>query len=296
MIVSKFEDERFGAEIAQLDIRTADDRDLNRLLEALLEHRFVLLPGQHLSNDQYVAFGKRWGRPVMLIARRNTLESHPEMIAQSNREATPIFVRNVANHWHCDSSYEAETAVFTMLYGVEAPDVGGETLFADLVAAYDELPAEKKAHYETLSVKHATSAATPLPDEYISDPASLPEEFRKSVTVPDPVTHPLVRAHPVSGRKALYGLGGSAYGIEGWPDEEGNAFVMELRHYATQERFRSACKLMPRDVLIWDNFSTMHRATPIDYSDAPGERRLNYRISLKGVPAFAEAAWPVPAS
>jgi alpha-ketoglutarate-dependent taurine dioxygenase len=232
----------------------------------------------------------------MLIARRNALESHPEMIAQSNTEATPIFVRNVANHWHCDSSYEAETAVFTMLYGVEAPDVGGETLFADLVAAYEGLPAEKKAHYETLSVKHATSAATPLPDEYISDPASLPEEFRKSVTVPDPVTHSLVRAHPVSGRKALYGLGGSAYGIEGWPDEEGNAFVMELRRYATQERFRSACKLMPRDVLIWDNFSTMHRATPIDYSDAPGERRLNYRISLKGGPAFAEAAWPVPPS
>jgi len=277
---------RRGEVIRKMDVRTIDDHGLNILLEQLMEHRFILLPGQDLSNDDYVRFGKRWGRPVMLIARKNTLDSHPEMIMQSNREATPEFIRNVANHWHCDSSYEAETATFTMLYGVEAPEEGGETLFADLVAAYEELPADKQAFYDTLLVKHATSAATPLPDEFISDSSTLPDDFRKAVNFPDPVTHPLVRTHPINGRKALYGLGGSAYGIEGWPDEEGNRLVMELRQYATQDRFRSACKLMPGDILIWDNFSTMHRATPIAYSDAPGERRLNYRISLKGVPDF----------
>jgi len=277
---------RFGRTIDGIDVRTIDDATARDLLGQLLEHRFIILPGQQLTNDDYVAFGKRWGRPVHLIARKNTLESHPEMIAQHNRAATPDYVRNVANHWHCDSSYEEEVATFTMLYGVEAPDEGGETLFADLVAAYEALPADKRAYYDGLRVKHATSAATPLPDEYISDGSKMPEEIRKTIAFPDPVTQPLVRAHPVTGRKALYGLGGSAYGIEGMSDEEGGELVLELRRYAIQDQFRSSCKLMPGDVLIWDNCSVMHRATPISYSDAPGERRLNYRISLKGVPTF----------
>lgn len=276
----------FGVTVEGTDVRTIDDDGLRELFDVLHEHRFVVLPAQDLTNEQYVGFGRRWGTPVQLIARRNTLGDFPEMIVQSNRAEVRTRSRNSANHWHCDSSYEAQAATFTMLYGVEAPDDGGETLFADLVAAYEALPAEQRALYDSLRVLHATSAATPLPDEYISDPRSLPAEQRKDIVLPDPVTHPLVARHPVSGRRALYGLGGSAYGIVGWSAEEGGELIIQLRRHATQERFRSHHKLMPGEVLIWDNFGVMHRATPIEYTDEPGRRRLNYRISLKGVPDF----------
>jgi len=277
----------FGARITGCDLRQADDAMLGSILSALMEHRFVVIPGQHFENAEYVAFARRWGRPVHLISRRNVRADFPEMIVQGNPANAPEFKRNVANHWHCDSSYEEEYATTTMLYGVESPDHGGETLFADLAGAFAALPAEDQARYRKMVVLHGTSKATMLPDESNSSYDRLPPEYQKDVVVLDDVTHPLVVEHPIAHRPALYGLGGSCYGIKGMDEEEGAELLLKLRRYATQERFLSECKLMPGDVLIWDNLSLMHRATPIEYSDEPGERRLNYRISLKGLPDFA---------
>lgn len=282
-------EEGFGTLVEDIDLRRADDGDLQQIIQHLLDARFVVIPRQNLSNDDYVAFGRRWGTPVLLIARNNRLGSHPEMIVQSNRAETPEFLRNMANHWHCDSSYEEVSATFTMFYGVEAPENEGYTLFADLVAAFEALPLEKQREYEQTAVLHKVSGATPLRGEQINQRSNMPEEFRRTVVELDPVTKPLVARHPVSGRKALYGLGGSVYGIEGMNAEEGNALILDLRRYATQDRFVSRHKLMPGEVLIWDNFSAMHRVTPIEYSNEPGKTRLNYRISVKGVPGFAEA-------
>lgn len=275
----------FGARIDGVRIDAGlGDAAIARLVELTIEHRFIIIPGQSLSHDDYVAFAKRWGDPVILIGRNSRLESHPEMIRQSNSEATLDYVRNVANHWHCDSSYEEKVATFTMLYGVESPARDGETRFADLVAAYEALPAQRRAELERLTVRHATSAATPLPDETIADRSKRPAEISRNIVVLDPVEHPLVNSHPVTSRKALYGLGGSCYGIAGMSEEAGAEMLLDLRRYATQPRFCASAKLMPGDVMVWDNFSVMHRATPIEYSDEPGRRRLNYRISLKGVP------------
>jgi taurine dioxygenase len=278
----------FGVKLHGIDIGAAVSEELQRtIFRLLVGHRFVVLPGQSLDHDSYAAFGRRWGRPVLLISEKNRTATHPEIIRQGNAEATPAFLRNIANHWHCDSSYEEEVAVTTMLYGVQAPEHGGETLFADLVAAYEALPQEQRHESDRYQVRHATSAAIPLPDETIVRPDDLPDEYRKTVKPPAPVLHPLVQHHPVNGRKALYGLGGSAYGIEGLPDEEGSALLLALRRHAAQPQFCASYKLLPNDVLIWDNYSVMHRATPIAYSDRPGERRENYRISLKGLPGWS---------
>ncbi len=282
--------ERYGADIEGLDVKTATDDQLREALALLLQHRFIVFKDQRLENSDYVAFGRRWGRPVLLIARNNRLGSHPEMIVQSNAAGTHEYVRNVANHWHCDSSYEEEAATFTMLYGVEAPDDGGYTLFADTVAAYAELPEEKKREYGELRLRHAASAGTPLLDEKINDRNTIPPEIAKNVRFDPPVSHPLIAQHPVTGRCALYGLGGSCFEVEGMSSEESKAFLLDLRRYATQEKFVARHKLMPGEVMIWDNFSVLHRATPIEYTDEPGRRRLNYRISVKGAPDFAAAA------
>jgi len=278
----------FGAAIEDFDVRHIDDVGLRYMYSALYNHRFLVVRNQSLSHDDYVGFARRWGRPVELIARHNVLEQHPEIIVQSNSAATPPFVRNVANHWHCDSSYEAEVASVTMLYGIEAPERDGVTLFADLVAAYDAMPVTVQRRCDMLRVRHATAAAEMLPDEQISRPQDAPEDVRRTIVRLDPVTHPLVQVHPCGGRKAYYGLGGSAFAIEGLPPEEGGALILDLRRHATRPRFCADYKLMPGDVLIWDNLSVMHRATPIEYSDAPGHRRLNYRISLKGLPPILE--------
>ena len=276
----------FGVRIPGVHAPSLSEQALRTIFDLLLEHRFLVLPGQALDHDAYSAFGRQWGRPVLLIASRNRVETHPEIIRQTNSAATPEYARNIANHWHCDSSYEEEVATTTMLYGVEAPEHGGETLFSDLVAAYRALPETRQRELERLQVRHATSAATPMPDERISRPQDLPDAIRQTVRVLDPVLHPLVQRHPATGRKALYGLGGSASAIEGLPEGEGQALLLELRAYAAEPRFCASYKLLPGDLLLWDNFSVMHRATPIAYSDEPNERRSNYRISLKGLPTF----------
>jgi alpha-ketoglutarate-dependent taurine dioxygenase len=173
-----------------------------------------------------------------------------------------------------------------MLYGVESPEAMGDTLFADLAAAYEALSVAERVYYDGLSVRHATSAATPLIDEHIADLSKMPDDLRSNVVFLDPVEHPLVQIHPLTGKKALYGLGGSCYGIAGMNEAEGAQLLLKLRRYAVQDRFCSSYKLMPGDVLIWDNLSVMHRATPIEYTDEPHQRRLNYRISVKGHPDF----------
>ena len=275
----------FGVKLVGVDLREPIHAQLFKdIFEALITHRFVVLPGQALDHDAYLAFGRRWGQPVLLISAQNRTDSHPEIIKQTNAAATLPALRNTANHWHCDSSYEERVANVTMLYGVQAPDRDGETLFADMVAAYESLPARQRSELDDYLVWHATSAATPLPDETIVKPQDVPEAYRGSITLLPPVQHPLVQRHPCNGRKALYGLGGSAYGIEGMPPEQGSELLLTLRRHATQAKFCSRYKLLPGDVLIWDNLSVMHRATPISYSDAPGERRENYRISVKGLP------------
>lgn len=276
----------FGVQAVGVDLTHADDALLRGLADALFQNRILVVPGQAMSNDQYVAFGKRWGRPVLLVSRRNRHGEHPEMIVQSNSGSAPDYMRNVASHWHCDSSYEEEVATVTMLLGVKAPAEGGETLFADLVAAYAALPEEMRSRIDGLQVRHGISAATPAKDETIVRPQDLPEEVRRHVDIPAPVLHPLVRTHPVTGQKALYGLGGSAFAIEGMDEAEGLALLDNLKSHATAPIFVQDYKLMPGDVLLWDNLSLMHRATPIVYSDEPDKSRLNYRISVKGLPDF----------
>jgi alpha-ketoglutarate-dependent taurine dioxygenase len=278
--------DRFGARIDGIDLRDATDAILRGLLAAVLDHRFIVIPGQRLTNEDYVGFGSRWGRPVEFINRRGRLDGFPEMIVQSNRESTPEPLRDTANHWHCDSSYEAEVATFTMLYGIESPDQGGVTRFADLVAAYEALSSAERDRYGELRVLHGVAAATPMPDETIADQSKLPPENAKDIVRLGTVLQPLVAEHPVNRRRALYGLGGSAFGIEGMSTDAASQLLLDLRRHVTQERFCSSYKLLPGDVLLWDNFSVMHRATPASYSDKPGERRLNYRISVKGVPDF----------
>ncbi|MEV5033285.1 TauD/TfdA dioxygenase family protein [Sphingobium sp. LMC3-1-1.1] len=276
----------FGVRAVGIDLNHADDALLRGLADALFQNRILVVPGQAMSNDQYVAFGKRWGRPVLLVSRSNRHGEHPEMIVQSNSGSVPAFMRNVASHWHCDSSYEDEVATVTMLLGVKAPAEGGETLFADLVAAYATLPKDMRDRIDGLRVHHGVSAAQPGKDETIIRPQDLPEDMQRHVDIPAPVLHPLVRTHPVTGVKALYGLGGSAFAVEGMDEAEGLALLDDLKGHASAPIFVQDYKLMPGDVLLWDNLSVMHRATPIEYSDAPDKARLNYRISVKGLPDF----------
>jgi taurine dioxygenase len=271
----------FGAAVEGLDLGAglADD-EMRMLVDLLCRHRFLLIRGQKLNKAQYAAFGRRWGEPLPFFIPSHRDPEQPELIHVRNSPAVPENQRDGAAHWHTDSSYETVPASVTMLYAVEAPALGGETLFADMVAAWNALPEAERAALRGLQVRHMVIGGKAMGGEKIGGNRH-DEEVRRQREKEMPL-HPLVRRHPLAGHEALYAISGSACGIEGMGAAEGEALLARLKAHATQPRFVQACKARVGDILLWDNFSTLHSATPLEYSDEDGKRRLLYRISTRG--------------
>lgn len=275
----------FGAEVTGIDLsQVIDESVVKQLVDWLYEYRVLVIRDQNLSPSDYVRFGRHWGDPIEFFIPSHRDAENPEMIRISNSLDTPLSQRNGAAHWHTDSSYETVPASVTMLYAKEAPAVGGETLFIDMAAAYDGLPADQQAAFADIQVRHMVIGGKSLQLENEKVGGEESEEVRRQREKEMPL-HPLVLRHPVTGRPALYAVSGSAYGIEGRSPEEGAALLAELKAHAVQQQFQQQVKARTGDVLIWDNLSTLHSATPIEYSDEPDKRRLLYRISTRGLPA-----------
>jgi taurine dioxygenase len=158
----------------------------------------------------------------------------------------------------------------TMLYAVEVPDEGSDTLLADLCGAYNALTDEERAEYDDLELVHSLEAL---------------REYQKAGRVPyegavsDEVVHPMVRTHPADSRKALWVSTGTVRGVVGMPNPGGLELVDKLVAFATQDRFVHAHKWRAGDLLIWDNRCTLHSGTPFDMDKYT---RLVYRTWVKG--------------
>jgi taurine dioxygenase len=268
-----------GAFVDDLDLaRDMGGFTLRRLFTALHEHQILAIRGQTLSEADYVRFGYQWGTPLEFMIESHRRNDFPEMIRISNDPATPARYRDGAVHWHSDSSYDDVPASVTMLYCVEAPDVGGETLIASTALAYDALDAALKLRIDGMTGLHCLGGSPELPGEKIP---FVPEDTARLGIK----RHPLVYCHPVTGRKALF-VSGTAYGVEGMDRDEGRLLIDQLRRHIVQPAFTTRYKAQAGDIFLWDNFQVLHSATPIEYSDSPGRRRLLYRISTKGVPGI----------
>lgn len=271
-----------GAVVTGLDLsQDMSDARMRELITLLHDRGVLVIKDQHLSDTDYVRFGHYWGRPLAFFIPEHRHPEYPELIRIDNDPRTPELLRDGAVHWHSDSTYEEEPAAVTMLYGKESPDEGGVTHFASTAAAYDGLPEETRARIEGMTALHQLGKAPWIEGETQPDPNRPAREL--------PVQrHPLVMKHPVTSRKGIF-TSGTAFAIEGLPQDEASALIRMLRQHVAQPEFRVSYKAMPGDIVLWDNFSTVHCASPIEYSDAPGKRRLLYRISTKGMPELCKA-------
>lgn len=269
----------FGAAVEGLDLgRPLEPESIAALAAALHDHRVLTIGDQRLDDAAYVRFGRYWGDPIQFFNPRDRHQRHPELIRIINAESTPERMRNPAMHWHQDSTYEAVPAAVTMLHAVEVP-VGDAnvTRFIDMVAAYEALPVSKRVQIESLRVLHDPRGSHP-DLIFAGERRGKAGDGQHEVTT---CSHPLVMCHPASGRPALYGISGTAVGIEGMNEESAVELLVDLKRHATAARFEQRVSAPPGSVLIWDNLSVMHRATAHTYSDAPYERRLLYRISTR---------------
>jgi len=266
-----------GAEIGGVDLRTIDDAGFAAIHRAWLDHLVLLFRGQQLTDDDLIAFSRRFGAldwaPVQETGRR-FVEGHPEIYVVSNviENGVPIGSLGAGEAvWHTDMSYLEAPPKASMLYALEVPPAGGNTYFCSMYRVYELLPEELRRSIAGLTLKHD---GTYNSGGYV----------RQGVTaVDDPVEsagvyHPLVVTHPETGRRALYlGRRRNAY-IGGLALAESEALLDELWSYTAREDVSWFNQWRTGDVVLWDNRCTMHRRDPFD----PQSRRVLHRTQIKG--------------
>ncbi len=276
----------FGAEVLDADLAALEsEAAIEALLAAFFAHQVMVVPKQSLTPGGFARFARLFGRPQPHILHHLRHPEHPEILPLSNvfEDGKPIGVYDGAAYWHTDMSYEEEPGRVTLVYSIQAPAQGGETCFADMCRAYDTLPETTRRRIDDLTVLHHYGNRADLEESSRTSASPLSEDQKKQVTK---VYHPLVRRHPVTGRKALYAVAGSSFGIVGLPDDEAIALLDDLKAHATQEDFVYRHRYQVGDVVAWDNFSTLHAATLIPPASGPRDTRLLHRISVKGEPVL----------
>lgn len=261
-----------GAEITGADVRTIDDAGLAAIRTALAETGVVLLRDQQLTPEDHIAFARRWGD----IDVNNYFPAngrYPE-IAEV-RKAETQFV-NIGGGWHTDHSYDAVPAMGSILVARELPPVGGDTLFANLGAAYESLSDGLKATLATLRAVHSADHIYG-PDGVYSKTDQAAD--LKGHDIHANAVHPVVIRHPVSGRKILYVNPAFTLHFEGWTREESQPLLQYLYSVAMREEFQCRLQWQPGSVAVWDNRSTWHLAM----NDYHGHKRLMHRITISGV-------------
>ena len=212
-----------------------------------------------MTLDQYLRFGESFGTPIPHVVDQSRLERYPEITTIHNRVQENKKYVDSAAWWHTDQSYEAQPAITTLLYSAQAPEKGGETRFADMVAAYEALSDSIKSRIADLEVEHLYGKGVALQKDDIPTPP-LSEAQKQRVP---PVIHKLVRPHPVTGQKTLYSPAGTSQGIRGMALAEAKTLLNELAAHALQPRFQNKHHYAVGDVVLWDTAATMHAASPI---------------------------------
>ncbi|MDH3699909.1 MAG: TauD/TfdA family dioxygenase [Alphaproteobacteria bacterium] len=268
-------DSVIGAEIRGVDLsHPIGDAVFARIHDAFLAHSVIYLRGQQLSPENLIDFSSRFGTLDIHHLVEHTLPGHPEVRVLSNvkKDGKPFGVAKSGRHWHSDLSYKEAPASATVLYGVETPPAGADTLFADMYAAYAALPDPLRRQIAGRRAMHDRNFR--YSQMYPDRPPLSPEQL---AAVP-PTPHPAVRTHPETGRPSLFLARDVVSGLEGMDDEAARRLVAAIEEFATEARFVYAHKWQQGDVVIWDNRCTLHRATP--FPDT--ERRVMYRTQIKG--------------
>lgn len=273
-----------GAEITGADLTALDDETFEAINAAYLDHQMLCIRDQNLDPDSLVAFSERFGPVEPHDNLKFTLAEQPKILVLSNdvdADGNQIGVIDAGDAWHTDHSFKTNPANCTILYALKNPSQGGATDFTNQYAAYDALPDETKEKIAPLRGRHSISK---LKNKrvVISGAREDAVEFykRQEKAIPD-VTHPLVRTHPVTGRKSLYCSPRFTIGIEGIDETEADALLDELIAHSVKSEFRYRHHWNDHDVVMWDNRCVNHRATG-GYT-YPDIRHL-YRTTVEGGP------------
>ncbi len=262
-----------GAEVHGLDLgRPLDDGTVAALRAAFNEHQVLFFRGQHLDADQQIAFGRRFGE----LGTHPYVEAsaaHPEVIDVVTEPDDRV---NFGGGWHTDVTFLPEPDLGSILYAVELPPTGGDTLFASQLAAYDALSDTMKSLLSGLVGVH--SAGPQYGGAGYSTKSTAMTTKGVDAAAASRVEHPVVRTHPETGRKGLYVNPAFTVGIKGMTAAESGALLRFLHRHATAEPLTCRFRWEEGSVAMWDNRSVQHYAL----HDYRGHRRRMRRITIRG--------------
>ena len=261
-----------GAMIDGVDLSTdLDDHTVAQIRRALVDHHVVFFRDQDLSPDRQIAFGRRFGdldtHPFV-----EGMDSHPEVIEIITEPDDAI---NFGGGWHTDVTFLEEPDLGSILYAVDVPAFGGDTLFANQHAAYDTLSAPMQAFLGGLTARHSAGSQY-APGGYSTRSRSM--RTKNPERAGEVVEHPVIRTHPESGRKGLYVNPAFTVSICGLRPAESAALLAFLFEHATREPFTCRFRWEPGSLAMWDNRSVQHYAL----HDYRGQQRRMRRITIKG--------------
>ena len=278
----------FGKKITEIDLAEATNDELREVLEVFHDNGLILLPNQDLTLAKFEEISAKFGDIKPHFIDHLRMPEHPGILFLSNiiDEGRPIGVYKGAAFWHTDVAYQDPPNTATLVYGVEYPKGGCPTYFASTILAYDALSDEKKKEIDDLRVIHHYGNRDDMDENSAHSAEKLTDEQKARI---ENVYHPLVARHHITGRKSLYGVAGSSFGIAGMSDEDGISLLDELKEHTLQPQFQTVLEIQPGDFAAWDAFSTLHKATAQKEATKPDERRLLWRTSLVGKPTILEA-------
>lgn len=265
-----------GAEVTGIDLSKPISATVKQaIMNAFLDHHLLAFRNQELSPEHQHAFTLQFGEIEEHVARLPDGEKLPlvhivnNLDAEGRPTAKPHSTGNY--FWHTDKSYHDLPSLATLLYAVELPPDGGDTLFCNTYKAYDMLPDERKRQLDGMRAVHSWEASR-------RNTGNAPATEQQKRERP-PVSHPVVRTHPDTDRKLLY-RGAHSSHIEGMPEQEGKALLDELLEHATQPACVYRHKWHKGDLCMWDNRCLLHKADS-NY-DMSKHRRILHRTVVRG--------------
>ncbi|MBV9862648.1 MAG: TauD/TfdA family dioxygenase [Alphaproteobacteria bacterium] len=264
---------QIGVEIRGVDVKNLDDATFAQMYRAWLDCNVMVVPGQELEIDQFLEYSRRFGRLSPHPSKSTRHPNYPEITMLGTGKfgadgtLNEAIYRRGAEGWHTDGAYDEEPFKATQLYALAVPSTGGDTLFANMYAAYQALPQRLKQRLEGVRGAFTYGGRRKAT-------ALLNEEDRDW----KPVFHPILRTHPETGRKGLYFDPGKILRLEGVPEAESDALIEELTGYMIQPDAVYRHRWRKGDIVIWDNRCSYHKAAG-DYP--PEEDRIHWRVTIK---------------
>ena len=248
-----------GANILDVDVTRLGDNQWQEINHLFLQYRVLAFPNQTLTPEQHMAFASRWGELVQHPYA--SMNDYPGLIELKNTGKT----RDVNQHWHSDMTYNPAPPKLTMLYALEAPEIGGDTAFANQIIAYNELSEGLKSTLANLTAVHSAAGLAAL---FKADSSEIPR-----------ASHPVIRRHDETGEQALYVCRAFTQRFDGWSRSESQGLLETLFKQSARPEYQARHRWQPGDLLMWDNRAVMHYAVH-DHGDAP---RLIHRLQVQGL-------------